>query len=98
MSVKIDGVQFTEGVWRAYPNPTEDGEIRVGLLDQAQYNGESITFKIIHPTSISKTVIVSSENEMNEVIPDMVKNIPKGVFVIELIWGQKIEHIKVLKK
>jgi hypothetical protein len=98
LSVKVPGVQFTEGVWRAYPNPTDNGQIRVSLLDRTQYNGESITFKIIHPTAISKAVSVTSENEMNEAIARMVGGIPKGVFVVEIRWGQKVEHIKVLKK
>jgi hypothetical protein len=98
MSVKVQGVQFTEGVWRAYPNPTENGPFRVSLLDRTQYHGEIITFKIIQPTAISGAVSVASENEMNEAISQMIKNVPKGVFVIEITWGQKIEHIKVLKK
>jgi hypothetical protein len=98
MSVKIDGVQFTEGVWRAYPNPTDGSQFRISLLDPAQYNQEKITFRIIHPTSISKEVTVQTENEMNEALAEIVGNIPKGIFVVELRWGQKIEHIKVLRK
>jgi hypothetical protein len=98
MSVKIDGVQFTEGVWRAYPNPTDGSQFRISLLDPAQYNQGKITFRIIHPTSISKEVTVQTENEMNEALAEMVGNIPKGIFVVELRWGQKIEHIKVLRK
>ncbi|MCR9015113.1 T9SS type A sorting domain-containing protein [Aquiflexum gelatinilyticum] len=98
LSVKVPGVQFTEGVWRAYPNPTNGDQLRVNLLDKSQYHQEPITFRIIHPTSISGELSVNSENEMNEAISQMVGRIPKGVFVIEVKWGQKIEHIKVLKK
>lgn len=98
MSVKINGVQFTQGVWRAYPNPTDGSQFRISLLDPAQYNQEKITFRIIHPTSISNEILVDSENEMNEALSKMVGEIPKGIFVVELRWGQKIEHIKVLKK
>lgn len=98
LSVRVSGVQFTEGVWRAYPNPIIGDQFRVNLLDKSQYNQESISFRIIHPTSISGEVTVNSENEMNEVISQMVGRIPKGVFVLEVKWGQKIEHIKVLKK
>jgi hypothetical protein len=98
LSVKVPGVQFTEGVWRAYPNPTNGDQLRVNLLDKSQYNQEPITFRIIHPTSISGEISVNSENEMNEAISQMVGRVPKGVFVIEVKWGQKIEHIKVLKK
>ncbi|MCL6258656.1 hypothetical protein M3O96_06135 [Aquiflexum sp. TKW24L] len=98
VSVRIPGVQFTQGVWRAYPNPTDSEQLRVSLLDRSQYNDENITFKIIHPTAITKAVSVSSENEMNEAIAKMIGSVPKGVFVIEVAWGQKVEHIKVLKK
>ncbi|SMD45726.1 hypothetical protein SAMN00777080_4388 [Aquiflexum balticum DSM 16537] len=98
LSVRVSGVQFTEGVWRAYPNPTNGEQLRVNLLDRSQYNQEVITFRIIHPTSISKEFSVETENEMNEAVAMMVGNIPSGVFVIEVRWGQKIEHIKVLKK
>lgn len=98
LSIKVPGVQFTQGVWRAYPNPTSGEQLRVSLLDKSQYSGEDIAFKIIHPTSISKAVSVTSENEMNEAISQMIRSVPKGVFVFELTWGQKIEHIKVLKK
>ncbi len=98
MSVKIQGVQFTQGVWRAYPNPTNGEQLRVSLLDKTQYNQESISFRIIHPTSISQETAVPSENDMNEVLAQMVGSIPKGVFVVEVRWGQKVEHIKVIKK
>ncbi|MCH6232695.1 glycine-rich domain-containing protein [Cognataquiflexum rubidum] len=98
LSVRVPGVQFTKGVWRAFPNPTSGEQLRINLLDRSQYNQEEITFRIIHPTAISKDVSVTSENEMNEAISQMIRNVPKGVFVIELTWGQKIEHIKVLKK
>lgn len=98
VSIRVPGVQFTQGVWRAYPNPTDGSQFRISLLDPAQYNQEKITFRIIHPTSVSKEVLVNSENEMNEALAQMIGNIPKGVFVVELRWGQKIEHIKVLRK
>jgi hypothetical protein len=98
LSVRTPPLQFTKGVWRAYPNPTDSDQLRVSLLDRSQYNDEYITFKIIHPTAITKAVSVSSENEMNEAIAKMIGNISMGVFVIEVAWGQKVEHIKVLKK
>jgi hypothetical protein len=35
---------------------------------------------------------------MNVALAQMVGRIPKGVFVVEIQWGQKVEHIKVLKQ
>jgi hypothetical protein len=98
LSVKTSGVQFTSGVWRAYPNPTLDNQLRISLLDRSQYDEEPITFRLVHPTAQSQAIAVRTEMEMNEQLSQMVARIPKGIFVVEIQWGQKIEHIKVMKQ
>lgn len=98
LAVKTPGAQFTSGVWRAYPNPTLDNQLRISLLDRTQYDEEPITFRLVHPTAQSQAVAVKTEMEMNEQLSQMVARIPKGVFVVEIQWGKKIEHIKVLKQ
>jgi hypothetical protein len=98
LSVRVPGMQFTSGVWRAFPNPTDGSSLRISLLDASQYNNEPLTFRLIHPTSQTEAISVPSEKEMNEMLADLSIRIPKGVFVVEIQWGQKVEHIKVLKK
>lgn len=97
ISVKTAGIKSTTGVWRAYPNPTTGERLRVSLLDASQYDNEEIRFRLLHPTSLSKAETVSSEEEMNLALQDLLVAMPKGIFVIEIQWGQKVEHIKVLK-
>lgn len=97
MSIRTPQVEVTKGVWRAYPNPTNGEQLRVGLLDRSQYDGEQIHFRLIHPSVQSKVTTVASEAEMNEALATMTGHIPKGVFVVEIQWGPKVEHIKVLK-
>jgi hypothetical protein len=96
--VKVPETLHIKGIWRAYPNPTEDGRMRVSLLDRNRYNDESLTFRIIHLNTVSAPIMVSTEEEMNEIIASWVPNIPRGLFVVEIRWGQNVEHIKVLKK
>jgi hypothetical protein len=98
VSVKTIGVEFTQGVWRAFPNPTNGEQLRIGLLDKNEYNGESLTFRIIQTTSVSESISVSDEAEVNEILSTMIPKISKGLFVVEIRWGQKVEHIKVLNK
>jgi hypothetical protein len=98
LSVRIPGVEFTSGVWRAYPNPTHGNELRVNLMDASLYNNETLTFRLIHPMVQTLPVTVASESEMNEALSDFSRRMPKGVFVVEIQWGQKVEHIKVLKQ
>lgn len=98
LSVRIPALQFTQGVWRAYPNPTDGEQLRISLMDRNQYDDEPITFRIIHPMSQTVDKSVRNESEMNEILSQVAKRVPRGVFVVEIKWGQKIEHIKVLKK
>ena len=97
ISIRTPELATTKGVWRAYPNPTNGDQLRIGLLDRSQYEAEQIHFRLIHPTVPSPVTTVASEAEMNEVLATMISQIPKGVFVVEIQWGQKVEHIKVLK-
>lgn len=96
-SLKVSNVQFKKGVWRAYPNPTNGQQLKVNLLDKSQYDREPIAFRIIHPSFISKTIIVETEYALNEYLTQIFPSIPSGVFVLEIAWGQKVEHIKVMK-
>lgn len=96
-SLKVSNVQFKKGVWRAYPNPTNGAQLKVNLLDKSQYDREPIAFKIIHPSFISKTKTVETEYALNEYLTQIFPSIPSGVFVLEIAWGQKVEHIKVMK-
>lgn len=97
ISIRTAGIKSTNGVWRAFPNPTTGERLRVSLLDGSQYDNEEIRFRLLHPSSLSKTETVNSEEEMNHALQDLLVTMPKGVFVIEIQWGQKVEHIKVLK-
>ncbi|MCH6198460.1 hypothetical protein MMU07_02630 [Aquiflexum sp. LQ15W] len=98
LSVKVSNIQYSKGVWRAYPNPTMGDQLKINLLDGAQYKRETITFRIIHPSYTSEAVAVDSEYSLNEYLSRLLPGIPSGLFVIEVSWGDKVEHIKVLKK
>jgi hypothetical protein len=97
ISIKVANIQYTKGVWRAYPNPTNGKLLKINLLEKSQYQEGFITLRVIHPTSVINQVTVESESAMNEYLAKLLPTIPSGVFVIEVSWGQKMEHIKVLK-
>lgn len=97
MSVRTPQVEATKGVWRAYPNPTNGEKLRIGLLDNSHYKSEKISFRLLHTALQSPMITVASVAEVNAALATMIDQFPKGVFVIEILWGQKVEHIKVLK-
>ncbi|EOZ96681.1 LPXTG-motif cell wall anchor domain protein [Indibacter alkaliphilus LW1] len=98
VSLRLPGVTFTHGVWRAYPNPTNGTALRIALMDRSQYDAEKLTFRIVHPMYVTEPTTVESEDKMNELLSNLALRVPKGVFVVEIQWGQKVEHIKILKQ
>lgn len=98
VGVNIPQVHTSKGTWRAYPNPTNGEQLKIALVDRGQYAEEQITFRIIHPSLVTQSISVRSEREMNDSLSQLITRVPKGVFVVEIQWGQKVEHIKVLKK
>jgi len=98
VSARVPGIEVTNGVWRAFPNPTDGQNFRVSLIDRSQYEEEAITFRLVHPMIFTPPQTVASETEMNARIEELVRKMPKGVFVVEIQWGRKVEHIKVLKQ
>lgn len=98
VSARVPGIEVTNGVWRAFPNPTDGQNFRVSLIDRSQYDDEAITFRLVHPMVFTPPQTVASESEMNAGIEELVRKMPKGVFVVEIQWGRKVEHIKILKR
>lgn len=98
VGTKISQVGITNGVWRAYPNPTLGKHLKISLVNKTQYTDEQITFRIIHPELITPAIRVNSENEMNEQLASLIPKIPGGLMVIEIQWGQKVEYLKVIKE
>lgn len=98
VSARVPAMEVTNGVWRAFPNPTDGETFKVSLIDRSQYDDEALHYRLVHPMIFTPPITVSSEEEMNAGIEELVRKMPKGVFVVEIQWGRKVEHIKVMKK
>lgn len=94
---RVPPINFTTGVWRAFPNPLINNDLNIGLLKESEYRGEGITFRIIHPHMISKSFSSIDLDDLNQKLQSLTREIPFGVFVIEIQWEGKLDHIKVLK-
>jgi len=100
MSVRLPASnQQIVNVWKVYPNPLIGSEsLNIKLNDFKAYNGETISVKVISSTSNAIQVQARSEAELNEMLSGLVARVPRGVLMIEIQWGQKVEHFKLLKK
>lgn len=97
ISVQTLIVRETRNAWQVYPNPVSDNQINVRLLDYGAFSGEKIHARIVHPNMMVASQEFGSVEALNAYLKQQVSKIPKGVFVIEIKWANKIEHLKMLK-
>ena len=98
ISVRLPSLNQMKGVWRVFPNPNNGEKFSLELLDDKQYNGEVLRVRMISPKASALNYIGSDLREISELIRDQLANSPKGVYIVEVSWGQKVEYLKVLRK
>jgi hypothetical protein len=97
VSVRLPSVQLSQGVWRVFPNPNNGDQIRLDLVDYEKYAGEELEIKLISPVSGIQFIKGTDLNTVSSALQRHLQGSPKGVYVVEVSWGNKVEHIKVLK-
>ncbi|MFC0261937.1 T9SS type A sorting domain-containing protein [Fontibacter flavus] len=97
LSVRVPGMQITNGVWRIFPNPTIGDALRIELLDSKEYNGESLMANLITPTAGRRSLKGNTTQTIAEEVLGLLNANGKGVYVLEISWGQRIEYIKLIK-
>ncbi|CAN5340539.1 hypothetical protein BH23BAC2_BH23BAC2_26950 [soil metagenome] len=98
MSIRTSGLELTKGVWRAFPNPTTGDDFRLDILNATEYKGEIVQVKLISPASGSKTITGSDMGEISNGLSEMIQQSSNGFYILEIFWGNRLEHIKILKK
>lgn len=99
VSVRI-GAMSGKGTWRVYPNPNNGEAIQLELLNKEKYKGEEIFIRLLSNYSGlgNKQIATKDIFDLSNQLKEMINPLGKGVAVLEIIWGNQIEHIKILKK
>jgi hypothetical protein len=95
---RIPGIEFSRGVWRAYPNPIFNSDLSLGLLDPKNYSGGEISVRIVHPLQTTDFFTSSALEAINYKIRTWITTLPSGVFILEVQWDGKMDQIKILKQ
>ena len=98
VSVRLPSVQVSQGVWRVFPNPNNGDQIRLDLVDYEKYAGEELEIKLVSPVSGLQFIKGTDLNTVSSALQRHLQGSPKGVYIVEVSWGNKVEHIKVLKQ
>lgn len=98
ISVRVPGLDLTKGVWRAFPNPTTGERFNLELANSSEYQGEEIEVRLVSPGFGTQVFAGRSMREVSSSIEQQLQKFSKGVYILEVQWGQKVEFIKVLKQ
>jgi hypothetical protein len=97
-SIKIEGMNG-HGAWIVYPNPSsKKSTITVDLLNRAVYNDESILIQISDIRGISETFTVNQVEAVSEVVNRYMEQSTPGVYILQLIWGNNSQQLKLLRE
>ncbi|MCH6200700.1 hypothetical protein MMU07_14035 [Aquiflexum sp. LQ15W] len=96
MTVTPVSVHKSLANWYIYPNPNKGNKLMVRLGETIPANDLFIRFRIINSFGGTKEYYVSSEREMNEVLSALVRELPKGINILEIQVNDRFEMIKFI--
>lgn len=96
ISERIGRIESKGVAWRVYPNPTQ-GTINIGLLDLERYNGEDIRVKLFNSGINTFVEISKNIGSISSELSETLQTSKPGVYVLEIGWGDQVEHFRILK-
>ncbi|WP_194774924.1 glycine-rich domain-containing protein [Pararhodonellum marinum] len=98
MMITVPKLEFAKGVWRPYPNPTTGDQFQISLLDAQEYKNEPLQIRMIANLASTPYHAAQNEQELSQLASEFLKKASKGLVILEIRWGNKVEHLKVMKK
>ena len=84
--------------WRLFPNPLLDDNLKVSLQNPSAYQGEEIYVRLITSQTSYLHSIPICPDPYNIDLSPITKNIPTGLFLVEISWGDRVETFKIIKR
>lgn len=97
VSVRLPTLNQVKGVWRAFPNPNTGEIFNLELIDDREYQGEDLRVRLITPFAVNKVIDGNNLRQISGLILEELQRASKGIFLLEISWGQKVEFIKIMK-
>ena len=97
-SIQVPGLKGKTN-WIIYPNPSENRtSVVVGLLNTAKYNDEPIIIRISDVRGVVQTYTAATLEEVNTAVNSYLENAISGMYIVQFIWGDHSEQIKIVRK
>jgi hypothetical protein len=98
VSIRVNAVQVSKGVWRAYPNPTTGDLLRLELVKLGEQVVGKIQVRLVSPSAEGLLISGTDMRDISNQLQRKIQTSPKGIYILEVSWGQKIEYLKILKQ
>ena len=95
--VKLAGNPQTTSQWKAYPNPSTGSDSRISVTNFGLSSAEYVHMRMISSSFQSEPVRARYGDDLDIEISEAVKKAPRGIVIIELVWDEKVSHLKIMK-
>ncbi|MEB2780318.1 PKD-like domain-containing protein [Algoriphagus sp. C2-6-M1] len=97
-SIKVDRMKGNRS-WIGYPNPSsKKTSVTIDLLNRSVYKEEPILIQISDVRGVSETYTVNKVEAVSEVVDAYLNRSIPGAYILQLIWGNKSQQIKLLRE
>ncbi|MEB2776208.1 hypothetical protein SYJ56_12870 [Algoriphagus sp. D3-2-R+10] len=97
-SIQVTGLKGKSN-WIVYPNPSSPGNyVTVDLLNRSSFRDEQILIKISDVKGVFQSYTVGTVEEVSIAVNKYLEQAAPGIHIVQLIWGDHIEQLKVLRR
>ncbi|SMP27928.1 hypothetical protein SAMN06265367_105193 [Algoriphagus winogradskyi] len=88
----------SNSTWVAYPNPSASGsDVSVQLTQLQNYQDQSISIRLVNMLGDGKSTILTSPEEVTQVVSEWMRNKKAGIYILDIRWGSYSQQIKLLR-
>ncbi|WP_158587686.1 beta strand repeat-containing protein [Algoriphagus lacus] len=91
----VDG----SSTWVVYPNPSSSGSnVKVELLQKSSYREEPVQVMISDIRGIAEIYSGAKPEEVSNLVNNYLEKARPGVYILQLVWGDRTEQHKLLRR
>ena len=98
ISVRILPTDNGGKTWRVFPNPTNGDGLNIEWLNIGNSRDGRFQAKLIQPNGIIYFIEGTDLQLISGNILTKLKEVPKGMFILEISWGHQKEYHKIIYK
>ena len=85
--------------WTAYPNPSDRGtQVTVTLQSNSEYADGQFHVRVSDVRGIHQNFTVKNPQEVSGVINSHLDNARPGLYIVQIFWGNRSQHLKLVRQ